>query len=99
MKNQIESLNETKSEKDNLDTASVSSLEALKKSLQSNLKAFVEDVKKYQVDQKQNSMSLQQEISMLKKDKMNLYQKINGSKVIRNYEAHSRHGICDWTGL
>ena len=79
LNNQIEALNDTKGDKDNLDTSTVANLEGLKKSLQAKLKNFVDELRDHQVHAKTKNLSLQQEISILKKDKLDLYQKVNGT--------------------
>ena len=99
LSNQIESLNGTKGDKDNLDTSTIANLEGLKKSLQAKLKDFVEEMKGHQVDQKTNNMSLQQEISILKKDKLDLYQKVNGYRINRNHKENHRYGERYRAGL
>ena len=49
----------------------------LEKELYTKLNSMLDQLKKHQIQQQANALKLQQEISMLKKEKLDLYQKIN----------------------
>ena len=52
-------------------------LDLIRKELYTKLNSMLDQLKKHQIQQQANALKLQQEISMLKKEKLDLYQKIN----------------------
>ena len=72
---QVKSLNETKIKKDDLDTYITRELEKIKHEMFEKLQRLFEDLKVHQQGQKASGLKLQQEISILKKEKLDLYQK------------------------
>ena len=74
---QFKGVSETKSKKDELDINIQRESEKIKHEIFDKLQNMVEDLKNHQLYQKSNSQKLQQEISILKKEKLDLYQKSN----------------------
>ena len=75
MNDQIKGVSDTKSRKDELDTFITRELDKLKHELFDKLQRMFEDLRNHQMNQKSQSLKLQQEISILKKEKLDLYQK------------------------
>jgi len=61
--------------KDELDTSIQRETEKIKHELFDKLQRMFEDLKNHQMNQKGSALKLQQEISILKKEKLDLYQK------------------------
>ena len=72
---QVKTLNDTKLKKDELDTFIHRELEKIKHELFEKLQRMFEDLRNHQMTQKANGLKFQQEISILKKEKLDLYQK------------------------
>jgi predicted nucleic acid-binding Zn-ribbon protein len=68
---------DTKSQKEELDIIISKEIERIKNELYSKLTKMIEDLRNHQMNQRADALKLQQEISMLKKEKLDLYQKIN----------------------
>lgn len=72
---QVKHLADTKVKKDELDTYIARELEKIKHELFDKLTRMFEDLRNYQMNQKSAVLKSQQEISILKKEKLDLYQK------------------------
>lgn len=75
MNDQIRGVTDTKSKKDDLDTNITRELDKIKHELFDKLSRMFDDLRNHQMNQKAQSLKLQQEISILKKEKLDLYQK------------------------
>jgi len=72
---QVKSINDTRVKKDDLDTYISREMEIIKHELFEKLQRMFEDLKNHQMGQKSQNLKLQQELSILKKEKLDLYQK------------------------
>ena len=68
---------DTKSRKDEMEVEISNEVELIRKDLYSKLNGMLNALRDHQTSQQSDSLKLQQEISMLKKEKLDLYQKIN----------------------
>jgi hypothetical protein len=66
----------TKNKRDELDTNITRELEKIRHDLYDKLNRMLDDMKGHQGNQRAEALKLQQEISILKKEKMELYQKV-----------------------
>jgi hypothetical protein len=73
---EMNDVSDTKIRKEELDSDVMRKLENIKYSLYDKLTGMVNDIKSHQLNQKSDSLKLQQEISILKKEKLDLYQKV-----------------------
>ena len=75
MNEQVKGVSDTKAKKDELDTYINRELDKIKHELFDKLQRMFEDLRNHQMNQKTQSLKIQQEISILKKEKLDLYQK------------------------
>lgn len=75
MNEQIKGLLEAKCKKDDFDISIQRELEKIRLELFDKLVRMFQDLKSFQMNQKSQMLSLQREISLLKKEKLDLYQK------------------------
>lgn len=73
---ETKSINDTKTKKDELDINITRELEKIRHELYDRLTRMVEDLKTHQHNQRSDALKLQQEISILKKEKLDLYQRV-----------------------
>ena len=73
---EVRDVSETKSKKDELDANITRDLEKLRHDLYYQLNRMLDDLKNHQLTQRSDALKLQQEISILKKEKLDLYQRI-----------------------
>ncbi len=66
----------TKSKREELDTYITRDLEKIKHELNDKLFRMIEDMKNHQSNQRAEALKIQQEISILKKEKLELYQRV-----------------------
>ena len=66
----------TKNKRDELDTNITRELEKIRHDLYDKLNRMLDDMKGHQGNQRAEALKLQQEISILKKEKLDLYQKV-----------------------
>ena len=66
----------TKNKRDELDTNITRELEKIRHDLYDKLNRMLDDMKGHQGNQRAEALKLQQEISILKKEKLELYQKV-----------------------
>jgi chromosome segregation ATPase len=66
----------TKNKKDELDTNITRELEKIRHDLYDKLNRMLDDMKNHQSNQRAEALKLQQEISILKKEKLELYQRV-----------------------
>ena len=78
MNDTIRNLNNTKSQKEALDNTLARELEILKNELYEKLNNMITGLKNHQNSQRSDALKLQQEISILKKEKADLQQKVTG---------------------
>ena len=71
------SAGDTESQRQEVDVNINHELDLIRKELYTKLNSMLDQLKKHQIQQQANALKLQQEISMLKKEKLDLYQKIN----------------------
>lgn len=71
------SVKDTKMRKDELDVTITNEVDKIRKDLYGKLNGMLEDLRTHQSNQRSEALKLQQEISILKKEKLDLYQKIN----------------------
>ncbi len=76
MNDGLKNVKETESRKQELDLEIAREIDKIKHNLYDKLNKMVEDVKNHQGYQRGEALKLQQEISILKKDKLDLYQKV-----------------------
>jgi hypothetical protein len=69
-------LSDTKTKKEELDSAITRELELIKHELYDKLTSMVNDLKNHQLNQKSEALKLQQETSILKKEKLALVQRV-----------------------
>lgn len=67
----------TKAEKDKLDTDTNQELEKIRHFLYDKLNRMLDGLKDHQLNQRADALKLQQELSILKKEKLELYQRVN----------------------
>ena len=72
-----QSAGDTESQRQEVDVNINHELDLIRKELYTKLNSMLDQLKKHQIQQQSNALKLQQEISMLKKEKLDLYQKIN----------------------
>lgn len=72
-----ESEQDTKSRKDELDAEINNDIDVIRKELYAKLTSMLDALKEHQASQQGEALKIQQEISTLKKEKLDLYQKIN----------------------
>ena len=72
-----QSAGDTESQRQEVDVNINHELDLIRKELYTKLNSMLDQLKKHQIQQQANALKLQQEISMLKKEKLDLYQKIN----------------------
>ncbi len=75
MNEQIKGISETKTKKDELDTFINRELDKIRHELCDKLQRMFDDLRNHQMNQKSQALKLQQEVSILKKEKLDLYQK------------------------
>lgn len=68
---------DTKGRKEEMEIDINNTVDTIRKELYAKLNELLDKLKEHQRGQQSESLKLQQEISMLKKDKLDLYQKIN----------------------
>jgi hypothetical protein len=78
MNESTKNLNNTKSQKEALDNMITRELEVLKHELYEKLNSLIDGLKKHQNNQRTDALKLQQEISILKKEKSDLQQRVTG---------------------
>ena len=78
MNDTVRNLNTTKSQKEALDNTLTRELEILKHELYEKLNTMIAGLKNHQNVQRSEALKLQQEISILKKEKADLQQKVTG---------------------
>ena len=78
MNDTIRNLTNTKSQKEALDNTLTRELEILKHELYEKLNTMIAGLKNHQNVQRSEALKLQQEISILKKEKADLQQKVTG---------------------
>ena len=66
----------TKAKKDELDTNMTREVEKIRHDLYDRLNRMLDDMKNHQSNQRAEALKLQQEISILKKEKLELYQRV-----------------------
>lgn len=76
MNDEIKGVSDTKKKKDDLDTNITRELELIRNDLYDKLTTMVEGLKSHQHNQRSEALKLQQEISILKKEKLDLYQRV-----------------------
>jgi uncharacterized protein YlxW (UPF0749 family) len=76
MNDALKNVKETESRKQELDLEIAREIDKIKHNLYDKLNKMVEDIKNHQSYQRGEALKLQQEISILKKDKLDLYQKV-----------------------
>ncbi len=76
MNEALKNVKETESRKQELDLEISREIDKIKHGLYDKLNKMVEDMKNHQTYQRGEALKLQQEISILKKDKLDLYQKV-----------------------
>jgi uncharacterized protein YlxW (UPF0749 family) len=76
MNDALKNVKETDSRKQELDLEIAREIDKIKHSLYDKLNKLVEDTKSHQSYQRGEALKLQQEISILKKDKLDLFQKV-----------------------
>ena len=72
-----DSESETKKNKDELDAEINTEVDTIRKELYAKLTEMLDALKEHQTSQQAEALRIQQEISTLKKEKLDLYQKIN----------------------
>ena len=73
----ITSAGNTESQRQEVDVNINHEIDIIRKELYTKLNSMLEKLKDYQIKQQADALKLQQEISTLKKEKLDLYQKIN----------------------
>ena len=68
---------DTKSRKDELEVYISNEIDKIRKDLYAKLNGMLDNLRDHQMNQRADALKLQQEISILKKEKLDLYQKIN----------------------
>ena len=68
---------DTRSNKEELDAKITNEVDKIKKNLNNTLNDMITDLKNHQTTQQAEALKINQEISTLKKEKLDLYQKIN----------------------
>ena len=76
MDEQKKSVSDTKYKKDELDSNISRELEKIRHDLYEKLQNMLDKVKSHQSNQRAEALKLQQEISILKKEKLDLYQRV-----------------------
>ena len=76
MNDEKNSVDSTKSAKDSLDTYLTRELEKVRHELYDKLNKMIDDMKNHQTNQRAEALKVQQEISILKKEKLELYQRV-----------------------
>ncbi len=76
MNDALKNVNEAESRKQEMDLEISRELDKIRHSLYNKLNRMVEDMKNHQTYQRGEALKLQQEISILKKDKLDLYQRV-----------------------
>ena len=71
------SSSDTKTRKDEMEVEISNEVELIRKDLYTKLNGMLNALRDHQTSQQADALKLQQEISMLKKEKLDLYQKIN----------------------
>ena len=71
------SAGDTEAQKQEVDVNINHELDIIRKELYTKLKSMLDQLKEHQIQQPADALKLQQEISTLKKEKLDLYQKIN----------------------
>ncbi len=66
----------TKAKKDEMDTNMTREVEKIRHDLYDKLNRMLDDMKNHQSNQRAEALKLQQEISILKKEKLELYQRV-----------------------
>ena len=72
-----QSTGDTESQRQEVDVNINHEIDIIRKELYTKLNSMLEQLKSYQIQQQADALKLQQEISTLKKEKLDLYQKIN----------------------
>lgn len=68
---------DTKTQKDELDADINNEVEGIKNELYAKLHSMIDSLKDHQISQQGEALKINQEIATLKKEKLDLYQKIN----------------------
>ncbi len=76
MNDEIRTVTETKTRKEELDSNITRDLEKIRHELYDKLNRMLDDLKTHQMNQRADALKLQQEISILKKEKLELYQRV-----------------------
>jgi predicted RNase H-like nuclease (RuvC/YqgF family) len=76
MNDETKSVGDTKQRKEELDTNITRELEKIKHELYNKLNRMLDDLKNHQLNQRAEALKLQQEASILKKEKLELYQRV-----------------------
>ena len=75
MNDETRSVTETKTKRDELDASITRDLEKIKHDLYDKLNRMLDELKNHQLNQRAEALKLQQEVSILKKEKLDLYQR------------------------
>ncbi len=76
MNNEKNSVDSYKSAKDSMDTNLTRDLEKIRHELYDKLSRMIDEMKNHQSNQRAEALKIQQEISILKKEKLELYQRV-----------------------
>ena len=76
MNDEKNSVDSTKSAKDSLDTYLTRELEKVRHETYDKLNRMIDDMKNHQNNQRAEALKVQQQISILKKEKLELYQRV-----------------------
>jgi predicted nucleic acid-binding Zn-ribbon protein len=76
MNDALKSVGDTKLRKDELESDIGKEIDRIKHDLYNKLNRMVDDLKNHQTYQRGEALKLQQEISILKKEKLDLYQRV-----------------------
>jgi hypothetical protein len=76
MNNEKNSVDSYKNAKDSMDTNLTRDLEKIRHELYDKLSRMIDEMKNHQTNQRAEALKIQQEISILKKEKLELYQRV-----------------------
>jgi hypothetical protein len=76
MNNEKNSVDSFKNAKDSMDTNLTRDLEKIRHELYDKLSRMIDEMKNHQANQRAEALKIQQEISILKKEKLELYQRV-----------------------
>ena len=97
MNDSMRNINNIKSQKEALDNALARELEILKSELYEKLNNMIAGLKNHQNVQRSDALKLQQEISILKKEKADLQQKVTGKNKYIIKELQRRNADMEVT--